>query len=234
MPADGMVRLTVHDVLGREVAQLVNGREAAGVHEVQWAPGAWRPAGCTLRALVDRRVHRCREDAAGEMTGRAVHAPPLQQMGHGDAWTAPTTDRGTGMHAPPPWIEARGCRHYALHGYCHRRVSTHSSVDQRDRATPMTTTSLSAPGGPGILKRYAASRGPRGSPRMHGSFRVRSAGVLRHQAYTRDALATLLVSPDFRGLIVEEHGMPIAYAKVVYVPAEQKCYLCVPVCPPRT
>ena len=38
MPSDGMVLLTVHDVLGREVARLVNGREAAGIHEVTWAP----------------------------------------------------------------------------------------------------------------------------------------------------------------------------------------------------
>ena len=44
------------------------------------------------------------------------------------------------------------------------------------------------------------------------------------KAYTRDELATLLVSPHFRGLIVEEHGAPIGYAKVVYVPDEQKCY----------
>jgi ribosomal protein S18 acetylase RimI-like enzyme len=45
------------------------------------------------------------------------------------------------------------------------------------------------------------------------------------KAYTIGELATLLVSPDFRGLIVEEHGAPIGYAKVVYAPAEEKCYL---------
>ncbi len=44
-------------------------------------------------------------------------------------------------------------------------------------------------------------------------------------AYTLDALATLLASPDFRGLIVEERGAPIAYAKVKHAPDEQKCYL---------
>lgn len=44
------------------------------------------------------------------------------------------------------------------------------------------------------------------------------------KAYTLDELAMLLVSPDFRGLIVEEHGAPIGYAKVVHVPDEQKCY----------
>jgi ribosomal protein S18 acetylase RimI-like enzyme len=44
-------------------------------------------------------------------------------------------------------------------------------------------------------------------------------------AYTADALAGLLASPDFRGLIVEEHGVPIGYAKVAHAPAEHKCYL---------
>ena len=44
-------------------------------------------------------------------------------------------------------------------------------------------------------------------------------------AYTRDELAKLLVSPHFRGLIVEENGAAIGYAKVVHAPEEQKCYL---------
>ena len=51
MPSDGMVLLTVHDVLGREVARLVNGREAAGMHEVTWAPGASAASGLYLARL---------------------------------------------------------------------------------------------------------------------------------------------------------------------------------------
>ena len=51
IPAEGVVRLTVHDVLGREVAQLVNGRESAGVHEVHWTPGASAASGVYLARL---------------------------------------------------------------------------------------------------------------------------------------------------------------------------------------
>ena len=51
MPVEGMVRLTVHDVLGREIAQLVNGREAAGVHEVTWTPGPSAASGLYFARL---------------------------------------------------------------------------------------------------------------------------------------------------------------------------------------
>ncbi len=45
------------------------------------------------------------------------------------------------------------------------------------------------------------------------------------KAYTRDALATLMVSPDFRGLIANDEGQPVGYAKVLHAPKEQRCYL---------
>lgn len=40
LAAGGAVRLAVYDVLGREVAVLADGRQAAGPHAVQWAAGA--------------------------------------------------------------------------------------------------------------------------------------------------------------------------------------------------
>jgi len=36
LPAEGFVRLTVHDVLGRQVAVLLNGRRGAGEHSIVW------------------------------------------------------------------------------------------------------------------------------------------------------------------------------------------------------
>lgn len=51
LPSESMVTLTVHDVLGREVARLVNGREAAGRHEVQWSPGASAASGLYIARL---------------------------------------------------------------------------------------------------------------------------------------------------------------------------------------
>lgn len=51
MPVDGMVRLTVHDVLGREVARLVNGREDSGMHTVSWTPGASSASGLYFARL---------------------------------------------------------------------------------------------------------------------------------------------------------------------------------------
>jgi hypothetical protein len=51
IPSEGAVLLTVHDVLGREVARLVNGREAAGIHEVTWTPGASAASGVYFARL---------------------------------------------------------------------------------------------------------------------------------------------------------------------------------------
>jgi diamine N-acetyltransferase len=45
------------------------------------------------------------------------------------------------------------------------------------------------------------------------------------KAYTRDELARLLASSDFRGLIAEDDGQQVGYAKVAYAPDERKCYL---------
>jgi hypothetical protein len=40
LPNESMVRLTVHDVLGKEIETLVNGTQSAGTHEVSFVPGA--------------------------------------------------------------------------------------------------------------------------------------------------------------------------------------------------
>ena len=39
LPEDGMVSVTVHDLNGRQVAQLVNGHKMAGSHPVRWDAG---------------------------------------------------------------------------------------------------------------------------------------------------------------------------------------------------
>ena len=51
LPVDGMVSLTVHDILGREVARLMEGREAAGQHTVTWVPGASAASGLYIARL---------------------------------------------------------------------------------------------------------------------------------------------------------------------------------------
>ncbi len=39
LPADAEVSLTIHDLLGREAARLVGGRQRAGSHRIPWDPG---------------------------------------------------------------------------------------------------------------------------------------------------------------------------------------------------
>lgn len=51
LPVDGTVSLTVHDILGREVARLAEGREAAGQHSVNWVPGASAASGLYIARL---------------------------------------------------------------------------------------------------------------------------------------------------------------------------------------
>lgn len=46
-----MVDLTVHDVLGREVAHPVHEHEAAGTYTVQWSPGPTTASGVYLARL---------------------------------------------------------------------------------------------------------------------------------------------------------------------------------------
>jgi len=43
--------------------------------------------------------------------------------------------------------------------------------------------------------------------------------------YSIDALAELMVSPSFHGLLAIEDGVPAGYAKVKYNSEEQRCYL---------
>ncbi|MFZ4620748.1 MAG: glucoamylase family protein [Bacteroidota bacterium] len=39
LPHESLIRMTVHDVLGREVETLVNGTQSAGVHQISFTPG---------------------------------------------------------------------------------------------------------------------------------------------------------------------------------------------------
>lgn len=51
LPSDGTVSLTVHDILGREVARLSQGHQAAGEHVVEWAPGSTVASGLYIARL---------------------------------------------------------------------------------------------------------------------------------------------------------------------------------------
>ena len=53
LTAISLIKLTVYDILGRELASLVDGVRAAGTHTVQWNPGT-SPSGlyvCRLTAM---------------------------------------------------------------------------------------------------------------------------------------------------------------------------------------
>jgi hypothetical protein len=66
LPRAGPVRLSIHDLLGRRVAQLANGLEAAGAHSATWegrdARGAAVPAG----------VYWARLESGGEAAARKI------------------------------------------------------------------------------------------------------------------------------------------------------------------
>ena len=51
MPAAQRVRLTVYDMLGREMVVLLDGLKAAGVYAVEWQPGDL-PSGIYLVRIV--------------------------------------------------------------------------------------------------------------------------------------------------------------------------------------
>jgi len=53
LPAAGSVRLTVHDVLGRRVAERAAERYTAGAHEVRWDPGPLPSGYYFLRLITD-------------------------------------------------------------------------------------------------------------------------------------------------------------------------------------
>ena len=53
MPAAQRVRLTVYDMLGREVVVLLDGLKAAGVYAVEWQAGDL-PSGIYLVRIVSR------------------------------------------------------------------------------------------------------------------------------------------------------------------------------------